>query len=562
VRAAFAALLLAAAVLLPHWPRGPADFAYDDDQFVVANQSIRSPREALAALLAPFPPDQPARALYRPLTSLSYALDYQRGGGDPRAFHHSNVLLYGAVVALVYRLAIAYGGSGGFALVLALLFAVHPVHCEAVDAIAGRSELLALLFSLAALLAFLRAQRTAGGRGAAGWLAASWAGFGLACAAKETGAVLPAILAVHAWVLPAGRRAGAERTALHGLGGCLIVLALYLAARLAALDGLTPGEPVLRGVSLADRLHTLGTVFTENLRLLLFPHRLQIDFYYQQAVGIANGASPRSLLGLSLFAAAAASLLWELLRARRTPLPDTGPAASRRPLVACGLAIFLGFWLPVSHLVDFGALMAERFLFAPSLGFLLLAALVGAAALRAACPRPAPRVALAALLVGALALAGAWRSAERAAEWRDPVALWESADRALPDHVAILSNLAGAYLARGEHAAAAAVIERGLLRQPDRLELLGTLADLRVAQGRFDEARAAYQRLLALAPTDYVSWSNLGVLEARQGRYPEAIPHFERALELNPNYADARRNLEATRRALDAGGGGGARPPQ
>ena len=66
---ALAALLLAAAVLLPHWPRERAQFVYDDREFIEVNQSLRSPGEALATLLAPFPPNSPERGLYRPLTA-------------------------------------------------------------------------------------------------------------------------------------------------------------------------------------------------------------------------------------------------------------------------------------------------------------------------------------------------------------------------------------------------------------------------------------------------------------------------------------------------------------
>jgi tetratricopeptide (TPR) repeat protein len=453
------------------------------------------------------------------------------------------------VVALLYRLALGYGCGFGFALALGLLFAAHPAHCDAVDAIAGRSELLCLLFSLLALIAFLEARRPAAAR-SRGWLALSLAGYALACASKETGAVLPAILAVHAWVLPGEPGPGERRTDLWRLAPFAGVLALYLAARLTALGGFSPSEPLLRGVPIEIRLHTLGSVFVEYLRLLVFPEVLQTDFYYRERIGIASGASTRSLAGLALLGAAGAALLWLLLRAPAARDRLAPPGCSPPALAACGLAIFLGFLFPVSHLLDFGALMAERFLFAPSAGFLLLAVLAGATALARAPGSLRVKQGLAIALVGGLALAGALRSAARAAEWRDPVALWVAADRELPGNAGIQANLAAAQIARGQLDAAAATLEASLARHPDHLETLGNLGNLRMQQGRFEESRALFERILALSPGDFVTWNNLGVLELQQRRPAQALPFFRRSLELNSNFAEARRNLEDTERQL------------
>lgn len=94
-----AATLLLVASVLVHWPFGVAEFAYDDLDSIQVNASIRSLSGAWDSILAPFPPDQPERGLYRPLTNLS---------------------------------------SPNFAVAVALVFSLHPVHTAAVDAIAGR----------------------------------------------------------------------------------------------------------------------------------------------------------------------------------------------------------------------------------------------------------------------------------------------------------------------------------------------------------------------------------------------------------------------------------------
>ena len=114
--------------------------------------------------------------------------------------------------------------------------------------------------------------------------------------------MLPAILAVHAWVLPLAPARGERRAELARLAPFAGVLALYLVARFTALGGFAPAEPLLRGVPFEIRLHTLGSVFLEYLRLLVFPGVLQTDFYYREQLGIAAGATARSLCGLALLA--------------------------------------------------------------------------------------------------------------------------------------------------------------------------------------------------------------------------------------------------------------------
>jgi len=537
-RAAEALLLLALSVGL-HWPPADAGFAYDDVDFVVTNASLRTPEAALRATLAPFPPQQPERALYRPLTHLSYALDHAFFGERARGYHATNALLYGAVVLLAHRLALAWGLAPGTAFAAALLFAAHPVHSEAVDAVAGRSELLGLLFSLCALLLFRRAARAEGRGGAALWGAA--AAQLLACFAKESAAVLPGILAADLLASGALRRgAPARGRALARLVPSLLALAAFLAVRTLVLDRFSPLDAPLAGRPLATRLFTMGSVFFVYARLLVFPDRLQPDFYYQALVGIPERATPASLLGAALALGLLAPALWLALRALR----GAAPLAPRAAAALRAFALGFGFLLPVSHAFDIGVLVGERLLFAPSLGFAMLVALAGERAL-ARLRAPGLRRAAATLLVAALALAGAWRGHERAAEWRDPVRLWRSAREALPDDPRVASNLATACLDRGDLAGAEEALARALELEPGSRAARGNLGLVRLAQGRLDEAAAIFAGLVAADPRDARSWTHLAQVELARGQRDAARADVERALEADGNFGPARSLLDA-----------------
>ena len=543
-------LLFAVTVLL-HWPVERADFVYDDRDFIETNQSIRALPSAFVAFWGPFPPEQSTRALYRPLTNVSYAVDYALWGNQARGFHVTNVLLYGILVLAVYALAQGLLGSRNAALAAALLFAVHPVHCDAVDSLAGRSEILALLFCVLSLLAAQAADRSTDAVGArrSGFVSAGF--YLLACLSKETGAVLPAVLAVWCWTrIPAARRrsASAGLEIMRKLWPHAVVLGVYGLVRYAALGQLSPDTAVLGEVSLLARFSTMGAVYLMDFRLLIAPTLLEVDFYYQALIGILDRPGPDSVLGwagMGLLGVSALRITWQL----SSPAADESTRShDARAATLLALALFFVFLLPTSHFIDFGALMAERFLFAPSLGFVLLIVIVTRAALEKLGSRQLATT-LGTGLVLVTAMPAALQSRARADEWRDEVRLWTTAARHITGDIRVHTNLAAAHLDRGEIDAAREQLGLALEIDPSHREALGNLANVELEDGNVAGAIFQYRRMLEFEPGDFLTWNNLGIAEFRRGRYPEAIQHFEQALDISPNFAFARSNLDAAHAA-------------
>ena len=144
---ALAAAVLAILVALPSLSNG---FAYDDHIIVRLNPRVTEPHPFWWHLQHGYWPS----LAYRPLTVWLFSQEWRIADGAPWVFHGTNVLLLGGVTALVYRLARAFlPRIPAFA--AATLFAVHPVHVEAVANIVGQSELLAALGVLAAVVLFL-----------------------------------------------------------------------------------------------------------------------------------------------------------------------------------------------------------------------------------------------------------------------------------------------------------------------------------------------------------------------------------------------------------------------
>jgi tetratricopeptide (TPR) repeat protein len=330
---------------------------------------------------------------------------------------------------------------------------------------------------------------------------------------------------------------------------------------MTVLGRFSPETAILRGSDLWTHVHTMGTVFFVDLRLLILPSVLEIDYYYQALIGLVERATLASLLGwfgmLGLFGLAVRLALRHFGERASDAPPER---ARERAAALCAFSIFFGTLLPYSHLLEIGAVIAERFLFAPSLGFLLLVVLAGRRLLESRL-RGRAAFAVAAVLVAALASAGAWRSHARAADWRDQVRLWRSAERHLLGDKRVHTNLAAAHIERGEFNPARVQLEKALELDPGYLPALGNLGVLQLEEGSLGDATATFRRILELDPGDFLAWNNLGIIEMRQHRYAPAAEHFRRALEINPNFAWARRNLEKAERASSGEGEGAAARP-
>ncbi len=181
------------------------NFAFDDGIAIVENPLIKSLRNVPTLLTSGYWEPYPRMGkLYRPLVTISYAANYAMGGLRPFGYHLINLLLHLAVSLLVYRLALRLFRQPEGALVAAALFAVHPLHTEAVTGIVGRAELFAAAFFLLAWWWDLE------GRGRPRYIVGSLAAFALALVSKEHAVALPGVLALSD--LYAAREWGRQRT--------------------------------------------------------------------------------------------------------------------------------------------------------------------------------------------------------------------------------------------------------------------------------------------------------------------------------------------------------------
>lgn len=520
-----------AAALLPYVPVWRAPYVYDDYPYLVENSDLNGGISRIPDLfLSSFPARAPERGLYRPVTAASFLID-RALGTDPRFSHAINVLLAGVLALSVFGLLERCVSSPG-AFAGALLFAVHPVHVEAVAWVSGRAELLAAVFATCSLI-LARDAWTKGSRGRA---LASSVSFFLGVLSKENAAIAMALLPAYALVRrpsPGGGRG------VFLLAGWAAAAGIALALRHAALSAFTPSASESVGPrGFLERIPLMIAATGEHLRLLVWPHPLSIERMPMPARELGEGSV---LFGAALLACWTAMLF--VLRRRK----DLFPLAMWPPLAL----------LPVSHLVPIGETVAERFLLFPSIGLTGLAGELLSRANASTEERKDPRVSLRSFSVPrltvlcALLLFGLAATVSRASVWRSEGALWREAARHEPRSASVWAGLGDAERRAKAFERAAAHYLRALAIDPGLTPARLALASCLESQDLFEEALRETEKAVELDSQDAYALNNLGARLARAGRGEEARELYRRAVRSSPRYALALRNLGLA--ALEAG---------
>ncbi len=481
--------------------------------------------------------------LYRPLTILSYALQYRLGGDAPFGYHLLNILLHTTTALLLYRLVVDLTEKNDIALATALLFAVHPAISEAVCTAVGRADLLAAALTALSLILHLRRKTT----GATIALL-------LALLCKENAIVGLALFALtDVFQYRTFSRKSYRKPYLIYTGAILAyllwryhVLGALGLSQIDRLDNplieLEPGLRLLNAAALLGRY----------LGLLALPGELSADYSYAALPLATQFLSPhlaQVLLGLVL-------------------LPLTLVYSwHRHPRLCFGLAWTLLCLAPVANiLLPIGTIMAERLLYLPAFGFCF-----GLAALLHKVQRNT-------LVLIALIALFSLRTAFRVADWQDSYTLFSSATRTHPQSARAWRVLGKAHFQRGEDQQGLSALNQALQIFPDYYEIYNDLGTYHIQVAQYDrafgnleaslrinakfpptwlnmglafyhlqhkeEAQQAFEQALRLAPAYSQAIYNLGVLSLEKGEKAKAGAFFSRVLELEPYHSEARQSLD------------------
>lgn len=392
-------LAVIACALVPHLPAVWNGFAMDDLYIIAWNPLVHSIQGVWGAFASPYWPPDLGGQMYRPLPLASFAVDWAIVGGHPALFHATNLLWHAGVAVAVAALARRFVEPTA-ALVAGLIFAVHPVHVEAIANIIGLGELMAAAGVCLAVYAAVVRQHVV------------WSGLALLLGllSKENAVVAPGLI-VWAWIVGISRPT--PRRMLEFAASWVVIAGAYLAVRGIVLEPyarLHAIAPVFLGESqFAGRL-TAVAALADVVRLLVAPLTLRVDYSPAERTIVRSLLDGRFVLGLLCLALWAGLLTLAWRKGRR--------------IEAFGLGWIAIAFLPVSNLLfSTGVLLAERTLYLPSVGLALAA---GAALTRLPASRLRP-------IIAVLVLAGGIRSALRVPVWHDDFAVTQGILEDSPD---------------------------------------------------------------------------------------------------------------------------------
>lgn len=535
------ASILAIIIIFAYWNSFGVGFQFDDLLSIVHNRKIQQWDTFLDLSYWANPNN-------RPLGYFSFALNYAINGLNPIGYHLVNILIHLLTSLMVFKLTALLlevnkpgytaGRAHSIALVTAVLFALHPLQTMAVTYVVQRLTLLASLFYLIGVYAYLRArlmQQAQQTKKSIRYFSATVLAFILGMMSKQIVISLPLMLLMTEWLI--------IQTPDRKTPNWLKITVLSLVAGLIVLlvTGLMPSET--EKISRIDYLMTQAVVLIEYFKLVFWPMQLNLDHFIPVQDTFFNTAV---ISGTLLFLWMAGSVFF--LRKKGYPL------------ASFGMAWFLIALSVESTFIPITDVMFEHRLYLPLAGF--LAAII----IHAEMVWTAKRWAIP-LALGIIMIFFGWRTIDRNHDWQDEYTLWNKSMKQYPDNPRAVNNVGLALKKRGNISQALEYYNKALTLEPGMVEatfnrgiIYFELGDYRTALqafnevigkvpgkmdaiafraltyghiGLYDESLADFNAYVAVDQSSAKIFMQRGIVHEMAGNYPEAIDDYSRSMKLD-----------------------------
>lgn len=502
-------------------------FHFDDWPNILDNAALHMTHFGVGALI------DAARGAFlplRPIPSMTFAIDWWRGGGDAAPFLITNlafhVLTAWAVFALLLRI-LANGSPATTPMVAAcgaaaLWWAAQPIHVQAVSYVVQRMTEMAALFTVLSVWAYLKSRTASRARWP--WWALSVLSLGLAALSKENAWITPALLLMAELLVVrnAGKLLRTRRDALLlAVPACTAIALLADLAFKGPLSQWALSGYAARGFTLAERLLTQPKVVLFHLSQIAWP--LPQRFSLEHELDIV-----RSVTSAEFWLPLAAILAWCLV----------GVALAVRQ--GSRIAGFFVLWLPVTLLIESSLvpleMVFEHRMYLPSVGLAGLIALALERAMRRG-GAALPAVGLVFAAATALAL---WSTSERIPQWRTDASLYEQAVLRAPRSarawnylgIANLAQRRGETVSREHYLRALDAFDRAIALDAQYAAPLTNRGVARYVQGDIAGAQSDLEQAIAVSSREAAAHHYLGEIYLQAGRFGEARTARRRACAL------------------------------
>ncbi|XP_072164722.1 protein O-mannosyl-transferase TMTC1-like [Diadema setosum] len=477
-----------------------ADFVHDDI-FAIKNNKDVLPSTALWKVFqddfwGKSMSDNTSHKSYRPLCILTFRLNYLVSGLQPFSYHLVNILLHSSVsVLFMYVCQHVIFQDITPAFISALLFAVHPIHCEAVAGVVGRADVLSCLMFLLSFLAFISLLRPRDL-----WQSVKFRAVAVRCAVL------------------------------------FCAVSVFLGFRIWMLNGHLPhfseeDNPAAFADHMTTRFLTYSYLVAFNIGLLLCPVTLSYDWQVGSIPLIESWRDSRNLATLAAVGGLLSLGLHCLVRSK----------SDEKRILLCGLLFLAIPFLPASNLFfKVGFVVAERILYIPSLGFCILLAW-GISKLYSNTTCRMLRILLAFCTLTTI-FCLCQRTWIRNGVWKSRETLFRSGLETLPHNAKMHYNYGNYLMDSGFPLAAIERFEETLRLHPQHASANNNLGTL-LSQDQPERAKKYFLRALQINPRHAKAYFNLANLYSDSGELTEAERLLEKALEIDPASWDTLNSL-------------------
>ena len=501
---------LAVSTLLVFWQVRNFDFVnYDDPTYVTGNLNIQT--ITLQSVKWAFTTGYYGN--WNPLTWFSYMLDWQLFGSNPAGFHLTNLFFHIANTLLLFLVLKQMTNTIWQSAFVAALFALHPLHVEAVAWVSCRKDILSTFFWILTMWAYLQyAKQPSIWRYLLVLLF-----FVMGIMAKPMLVTLPfVLLLLDYWPLERkiSSRLLLEKIPFIILAAAFSVIAFFTQRGLGSLTTFTK-------FSLKFRIYNALISYVEYIEKLFRPNRLAA-FY------------PHPFTNVSVLYAviSAVFLLVVTIFVLRF-------AKNHRYLVT-GWFWYLGTLVPVIGLIQVGSFaMADRYTYITLTGLFIIIAW-GLPELLVKLPQRKIILGVSMVIVlTALGICAGWQTSY----WKNSITLFSHASQVTQNNYLACYNLGAAYDKLGCPGEAIGAYQQAIRISPDLAEPHYNLGIAYGKIGRLPEAIDAYQQAIRINPNSVDAYLNLGNAYGKLSRRQDAIDAYRQAIKIKPDYASAHCNL-------------------
>ena len=503
------------------------EFVFDDLILIQSNETLPSLKNIYNIITV-----TTQEHSYRPVRALSYAIDYHFSGFNPFSYHISNIVYHIINCFLVYLITLSLLSNRATAFFAAILFAVHPVHTDSVTYIAGRRDILFTLFYLIGLYTFIKYRKTQRHY----FLLFSMTAYLLSIGSKEMGVTLPAIFLIYDLInnLPHETKKFRSQDITKALKKIWIqskyFYSIFFMGALAFIYykifiNSPSQQKEYYGDSVLVTFLTVGKIIVHYIKLLLFPVNLIADYSYD-AFPLASSFFEWSTLFSFILLFLILCIILKML--------------SKNRWIAFGGIWFFITLLPVCHIIPHHELLAEHYLYLPSYGFCLIAALLFTSQLENNRHSAFIYFSLFCIIV-----LFSLRIIDRNRDWKDGMTLWNKTVKSVPRCARAQNNLGAEHIKSGDgdYKEAMPHLEAALQIKPDYAEAYNNLGLVYKEQGFYDQATQSFAKAIKYKKRYFEAINNIATMYERKGDYDTAIKIFKNVLKRKPDYAEAHSNL-------------------